>query len=80
MKFSALPTHPDVCLPKLVQLMVPVVWIPIGSPYERDWDSNRQPSPTKPLVEKQLTFFIPRDPITLSEDDWGVQSLPQQSI
>ena len=23
---------------------------------------------------------IPRDPITLSEDDWGVQSPPQQSI
>ena len=25
-------------------------------------------------------FLFPRDPITLSEDDWGVQSPPQESI
>ena len=24
--------------------------------------------------------FYPRDPITLSEDDWGLQSPPQQGI
>ena len=24
--------------------------------------------------------IFPRDPITLSEDDWGVQSPPQQGI
>ena len=30
-------------------------------------------------VEKYLVFSInPRDPITLSDDDWGVQSPPQQ--
>ena len=32
---------------------------------------------------KLSPFFhwpIPRDPITLSEDDWGVQSPPQQSM
>ena len=29
---------------------------------------------------KNLHFTIPRDPITLSKDDWDVQSPPQQSI
>ena len=34
------------------------------------------------MVEVNITenLFCPRGPITLSEDDWGVQSPPQQSI
>ena len=36
-------------------------------------------------VSRQFTVCIclttnPRDPITLSDDDWGVQSPPQQGI
>ena len=29
---------------------------------------------------KHLLYIDPRDPITLSEDDWGLQSPPQQGI
>ena len=35
------------------------------------------------VVAEIFLFFritIPRDPITLSEDDWGVQSPPQEGI
>ena len=27
-----------------------------------------------------IVYIYPRDPITLSEDDWGVQSPPEPSI
>ena len=32
------------------------------------------------LLKWQFWVSIPGDPITLSEDDWGVQSPPQQGI
>ena len=32
------------------------------------------------ITGKEVDGSIPRDPITLSDDDWGVQSPPQQGI
>ena len=34
----------------------------------------------KNISRIHTAYINPRDPITLSEDDWGVQSPPQQGI
>ena len=31
-------------------------------------------------TKKRCVMCFPRDPITLSDDDWGIQSPPQQGI
>ena len=33
-----------------------------------------------PIVQKELYFSFPRDPITVLEEDWGVQSSPKRKV